>query len=750
MPTYPVDRSFLRRAVSSAAHAEWREVRERKAKAVVRIFLLQTRSPEMIPEDADPRTVDFVDLILIRKGPGNNENQLMPVGGKVDDGEDKDQAVIRESMEETHLRLVPDSIRPFTTIQTYRFQHTSPEHGGNVTHKVRRAYFFAGQLLPQPHDVPYVLDPEEDKIKNFERLSLHQCAELFATGMVTTEHGQADVLDSLDLRPEARAKHAVQADLGGIRNVQQETLLRFRLVETEKKLAVLGVLLHLPLDPAIVETTEELAGLQSQSVDFTEEGGVLAEALITRVQTLWENRVHEHGFTIDQIKQALELVNVRYTLEHAAEHFDMDTGKGIPTVNLMFPLLFEGRLDIAKYRVMAENPQAKKLLEITRILHYYQRLHTTTDADVRAHDDKALRQQLQITGDQPIEFTDIQQWLYREKILNESFQQEYDELAEGIDKYFEVLQREAHITDRSIDQANEVKGAKPEKLVAMAFGNAPEVQTGAVDYRRLLRWEAQRKLILLLMLHEASAFRKLIQRQGIEPINQLEAKLETPDSKAGDRKLLLAGISQEVTIEHRTKTLMSLFRKLIVRDRVATAHDLVGDTYAETIIFNEPTADHTVHTFPAPCPMTDAKDTVLSEFRAPVVVAQYINELVKATDASSERVSILHYKGLPNPGEQFASSGPGGGAPVRMVKFYIQHIDKQGIERKREVQLFVPSVVGQVWQSGLVDYEQKKQDDQAYAVRRLFSTKALRSFMELLYPAEVYGDAIQPIYRARV
>ena len=78
MPKSVFEPGLKRRSTSAAAHAEWREVREHKAKAVVRIFLLQTRSPEMIPADADPRTIDLVDMILIRKGPGNNENQLMP------------------------------------------------------------------------------------------------------------------------------------------------------------------------------------------------------------------------------------------------------------------------------------------------------------------------------------------------------------------------------------------------------------------------------------------------------------------------------------------------------------------------------------------------------------------------------------------------------------------------------------------------------------------------------------------------
>jgi hypothetical protein len=86
-----------------------------------------------------------------------------------------------------------------------------------------------------------------------------------------------------------------------------------------------------------------------------------------------------------------------------------------------------------------------------------------------------------------------------------------------------------------------------------------------------------------------------------------------------------------------------------------------------------------------------------------------------------------------------------------LAKFDIECVLPNGTRTCREVQVFLPkqNEDGE-WVSGEVDYQQKLDDDREYGVSRLFSTKALRSFMELMYPAEIYGDRIRPIYKEKV
>lgn len=725
-----------------AERNEWKEAREHTPKAVVRIFLFQSRSPEMLRDDADPTKVEFVDTILLRKSGDNNPNQLMPTGGKIDDGETMESAIRRELVEETHLRAVPSSVVAFIATQSYNFQHRSEKHGGNISRKQRWAYFYQGKLLPKPHDVPYALDQAEDKIANFEHLSLEQCRELLAAGHITTSHGKGDILDSLDPDPELRRRQKVETDQDSITAVHRELLVRFQLSEVQKKLSVLQQLLDHEIQQQQGHEVEQYVQLaqqySAQRLDFSDD--VVVENVshfIQEVTELWQQSVSYYHWTMADVKRGLDYSNMVETLENAPEKFDAATGKGIPTVSLIFPLLLEGKFDRQKYRILEENPETAKLLKMTAMLHRYNKFVKADRPEGMAVD---LRKRLGATPDSDIDVDTIRQWIYREGMLSQEFQDDFFALSPQIDGYFQKLNDEAHITEFSIDQANQVKGASLETLLELVFSGDD----------KLLRWEAERKLTLLYMLHEASTIRKRVQKRGVEPLDKLEAGLEVPGSGPGHRVLRLAGVDHPVKIERRTKTLMSLLRKLIVRDRIGESEDIVGDINAESYIFTDLATDDTETTFTSPCSVTNDKGEVLSEFTAPKVVGDLITEIVQQAWLKGERVDILKYKAPPKPGETFSSSGPGGGGNVHLAKFYIKHTDTKGVVRLREAQVFFPRTVNDVRRSGEGDYEIKKADDSNYAVRRLFSTPGLRSFMELLYPAEIYGDSIQPIYSAKV
>jgi len=707
---------------------EWKETREHTLKAVVRMFLFQSRSPEMLADTADPKTVEFVDTILLRKSGDNNPNQLMPVGGKIDDNETMAGAIRRELLEETHLRAVPNSVTPFTALQNYSFAHTSEKHGGNSTQKRRRVYFYQGRILPNPHDVPYALDQAEDKIANFEQLSLQQCRELLSTGRVTTPHGPTEILESLNPNPDVRSSRNVETDQVSVQAVHEELLLSFQHNEMRKKLSVLQELLQQSQDPRAKTDLLEVARLE-QSSD--------AHDFIQQTEQFWQTCVERYNWTMADVKRGLGYSNLHETLDNAAEKFDITTGKGVPTVDLIFPLLFSGKFDRRKYEVLSKNPETAKLLKMTTMLHRYNKFVQAGRPETIAVD---LRQRLHTAPDADIDVDTIRQWMYQEKILGKEFQDDFYTLSPQIDRYFEKLHEEAHITEFSIDQANQVKNVPLEKLLELIFSQSDP----------LLRWEAERKITLLYMLHEASTIWKRVQKRGVEVLDGIESSLESPHSKVGHRMMHLDGVDHPVKIERRTKTLMSLLRKLIVRDRVADVEDIVGDIHAESYIFTDPNTDDSEQTFTSPCLITDGSDRLLTEFTTPKIIGDLIMGIAEKATAQGAHIEIVKYKAPPKPGEKFASSGPGGGGDVHFGKFYIKHTDAKGIVRFREVQVFIPRTVKGKRQSGEVDYIYKKEEDKQYAVRRLFSTPGLRSFMELLYPAEIYGDSIQPIYSGKV
>ena len=87
-----------------------------------------------------------------------------------------------------------------------------------------------------------------------------------------------------------------------------------------------------------------------------------------------------------------------------------------------------------------------------------------------------------------------------------------------------------------------------------------------------------------------------------------------------------------------------------------------------------------------------------------------------------------------------------------MIKCDFVYRDDDGVETERkEVQIFVPSKDEQgEWHSGMEDFIDKKNKDNQYALKRLFNTRTLRSFMELMFPQEVYKTAAQKLYTDRL
>lgn len=767
-----------RRIRTTGEHRPIRELREQEPKAVVRLFLFQSISPESIPDDADINAIEFTRTIFLRKSGANNPNQLMPVGGKIDEGETLPHAARREVVQETHVRPSPASVRYFSTIQTYNFPHKT-----SGTQKHRRSYMLSGRLLPQPMDMPYALDPDEDKVAGFEYLSVSEVDALLLNGHIDTPHGRGELLDSLLFDARARQERRVVADQVEIEDVHDELRITLALTEADKKLSVMRQIIRrlLPtvtaqdrapykdLMNAMESKMEQIQGTidallngkGADRVDITlPEVADMVERLVNELAMNWQLMVEALHLTVDDVRAALRYSNTEATLHYASEQFDMERGKGIPTINLVFPLLLADDANFSDLRILAEHPQAHTLLQMTHLFSLASRLRSerTTDKQRQAirHRLESMFSSFAITprnGEGVFTADDVSQYLFHSGLIDRSFQNDFYDLSTALDSYFERLQSEAHVRDDvSLDQVNEIKGQSLETLVQYAFGTAPDLELAPAEHQRIVRWEAQRKLIEITMLHEVMNVRRSILRNGCSPIDQIERQIETASSVGGQRAIQLNGREHAVLIDRQEKSPMSLLRKVMVRDQLILpliTHDSIAkDVFRESYVFTERDADTHWNTFSAPCPMTDKDGKLLEHFDAPVVVGELIQALAHA--GAGEQMRIVEYKQPPKEGETFVSAGPGGGAPIRMAKFYIGHTDTAGVVRYREVQVFFPHGEGESWEPGEVAYHQKKVDDMHYGVRRLFDTGSLRSFMELNFPAEIYGDRIRAMYRGNV
>lgn len=742
------------------------EHREGEPNQVVRVFLYQSRSVESIRDDEDLNTIHFTNLVLLKKGGSVNPGQLMPVGGRVQPGEPLAQAAARECVEETHLRTAKRSIRRVGTSQTYSFQH--PKHG-KVTNRVT---YFKGKLSPPDLDIPYALDVEEDKIEEFVYLSPAESEQLLLhSGQVEKAGQRLFIQDALS--PNAEQRAAIQTESNEFERiiVASEAYIHHLLTDARKKMMVIrAIYYHIPLDVLSAPGRRYVAAMRAArdnpSLQVESEWSIIWRRLTDLETNLKENahdiiddvnaywRGHIRHFTIDDVRTGFAYSDFgaklygAFTYQHDAATgrfvptYNLESGAGVPSVSLLLPLIVDERLrpdqqpDTQKMLMLASNPTGQRILRFLQLLR--------RDVIRRRAEQKA-----------PASTAEIIAAAERRGLLTREFDQDYDMLASQLDTYFEKLRDAAGLTDADapVDQLNEIKGADLITLIEYAGASTDELlhneqlpRITELETARVLRWEARRKLVLLLLLNDAYTIQQRCEKLGIAPIQAIE--------QAVQHDPIFLPYARHLRIVSRpgddVKDLMSLLRKIIVRDQTVGKVDtleMARDMYANSYIFDdlpsEALAEQTVSV--APYSIMDANDQPIEPLRAPAVVVALIMSLLRAGKGS---VSIERYKPLPPSGGRIESSGPGGKGDVRLFKFDIKHTAADGA-RYREVQGYVPDPATN--RSGTDEYARKKQDDRRYGVQRLFDTKGTRSFMELLYPAAVYhGTDIRKMYKKRV
>lgn len=708
-------------------------------KEVVRIFLIQPISPESITNDADLENIYLNRLILIQKNAqSNNPNQIMPIGGNIEDKEDPIKAAQREVLEETHLKI---DLVPLQTTQTYEFEHYGKK-------AARKARFFFGKLFAPKFDAPYPLDNEVDKISSFAYLDLQDLQKLFDDGTF----GSGTILDSLHKDPAAREKVGTIADTEEIIGLQKELLLESKVLEIKSKLHILQTLIH--TNNGVVENgfkgTVELLNKEFEDL-LSEKNEKAVEAFFEKIQEFWKKNILQISGGYKNVQSALRFANVENVLEDigADKSKENEDGKGIPTIHMMFSVMFGFDFDKKLIPLLEQNPHTKMLYEMSKVLYLYNEYLYGENENRRGASGRLLRRILKIDKDKNVHEEDILLFFKQEMFINEDSQETFRFLGDEIDAFFSDLQNQTKVPPSRAHLAhkNEVQDKSFERIVKLAFSK-PESMAD-----RQIKFEAQRKLLLAHMLLEVKKYYQDVKIKGIEPLDDLEAELEIRDHREQplqktNRTISLEGKPFKVIIERNPKEIRSLLRKVLVRDQWSfAATGPYSDIYRETYVFDVDAKEEMIEEERSVlCGTTDAKGNWLKSYKAPLVVHNFISELVKKAQEKGEKVEIHLFKGVPKNGEGMLSSGIGGGGKIRLCKFYVKHIDTGGMDRIREVQVFLPKEENGTWVSGEEDYRYKKEDDERYSLQRLFTHGNAYSLIELLFPYHIYGDRMKIMF----
>lgn len=728
---------------------EFRE--QMKPKEVSRVYITQAKPTRRLQRELTAYTegqpLFLTQTLWAEKSSASDisAKQIQPVGGVLTPGETPLAGAMREAMEETHLRIL--GITPIGDI-TYTLKR--PNKDAQQT----KQHLFIGHALPL--DVPYPINPEEDKFETFHELDIAQLSELY------TEHRSTD---SITLFGNLRLPTP-----DGQSSDPHVTLL-----EPEKNYDItIGMVAHIQEKEAVKRylTVQYFFKLRKQhsddertllhklkSGDFFDRHNAFKEFLRIYITNDTSRQQFLTAFDMSNFEEEVQAINQFGTEQ------EKNKMKGTNSENVLRSILsflfthFENDtyLDIAE-----QNPQLREFIGCIRtFIRILFSKHDTPGSITN------LDETFSETENELIEGAFIEAFgLPKEKIGH---------MLTNISEFITDLVKSAIIPNTdgtyhkiTIDEYNDIRDADLATLIRIAFpGRKKEWKKSVPEpERQRMVFEARRKLALLYLLREPDQWYDTHIETRIPKIanfwsttlplsnrgNVSERIIYTDESKntidniilfteeldttkpvvAQQTKLrrwspkTLHPFLAEVTV--RTKTRPSLYRKFITRgvDKRTT-----GDVYGRSIsIIPDPEQkdSFTYSTTREKRILTVNNSTKEYEDFGPIL--DIIEQLHNAGFV------ITEYKPTPKDGEKIQSNGPGGGAPIRLAKFYIQTPDES---QREEVQIFSPSTDGK---SALYWKHIKEEDDKTYSIDRLIETNSLRSVTELLFPTPIYGEPL--------
>lgn len=498
---------------------ESREQERRTETNVVRAFLLQEKTRAEIAEEIKrgvlPKDLCFTKSVWMLKTGKENSGQLMPVGGKIESSdlagsedlfEGLDRAVKREMLHETHLRVV--SLEAVGR-QNYSFAHSQR---GQVDNNV---FLFSARILPT--DIPYPLDPEEDKFERFVNLDIGQVAELLHSGKIVVDGVEMKLLDSFILDEETRVQVAGNSKTEIEEDSTTQSLVRFidqmSAQEVRSKLDVLSKLFS-------------ILRLKSNSIPNLEEKIKIWEQSLTIAGNLFEvNKIYQEIMESEFVKpdyllEAIGLANLEEEVEY------MDDSESKVLLHFMSLLFMEKEWTDQYFEIVKKekNGYIRNFLE--RMQRLLDRLGLKVDQDLFDYGSiynqllkvYSLKESGELLEDS-VEDSEVggESKIISEedvaKALQEVFGLYYDprELAHDADNFINNIAERAllpHVDKRygtaGVFLLNEVSGASLLDLLKMSIYNPNNnwlrERFSSPKLRRQAIYEARRKLILLLTI----------------------------------------------------------------------------------------------------------------------------------------------------------------------------------------------------------------------------------------------------------
>ena len=196
-----------------------------------------------------------------------------------------------------------------------------------------------------------------------------------------------------------------------------------------------------------------------------------------------------------------------------------------------------------------------------------------------------------------------------------------------------------------------------------------------------------------------------------------------------------------VYTDTRQKDFLSSVRKLFTageeREKIG-AQSALADIFGQVFVIDASPEDCVRATAKF---MIDGKEKDVEDI---LPVLEMINTVIsKSKELEGVKVRIEDYKPTPKEGEALKSSGPGGGAKIRLAKFKIAFYDEASkkLIGRQEVQIFAPSE--KTGKSAWHYYFQKNLDDPRYAAARLTELAGKESVFGTLYPQSMYPEELE-------
>ncbi len=762
-----------------------------KEKHVVRAFLVQSKSMERIrlelPEGNNPNFQDlFLTKVIFGEKNGDSEQsagQLTPVGGEVNEGEELQAAVKRETVEETHVR--PVSIEHLEN-SFQRYILTSRKSSKKT---LTNQHLFIIDILPS--DRAYPLDPALDKMGQFHGLDIKELEALFLQNKYEKDGKTLRLLGNLrpnipGVEQDDLVHHYTEPNVADTEGSKNESLAMFHNLsekiferEVKKRLKVLRFLFRsLSVPP---ERAEYWLKHCADTSNFATH------------QNLWQECLNEMSQYPDFRQHFLAAIDLSNFEEETRP--DLPEEKEIEAIIRFVYTLLNTRFNFDTYFNIAEkNP---KLFEfVTKIKRFIEAISNDESND--GGTEQSLAEKLKNIEKLPSEqlasmFCEafkLDKSLITNKLdrINKFI---FNIVTEGIkpqlQKMNEADERSTIYQPDSVTQITEVANARLGKLLKYAF-ILEEPQWGyradgkdpnkSLSIKKRIVFEARRKLALMIVLWNVDSW----YFQNIDKTNEIIEELAEDmftlpqvdahpvyigDDKGirdivifphGDEKPDEIVRTQETTFrkfipkkeevsflvgnEVRTKQLDSAYRKVIVRgfSDPKEVKDLFGRSLTIAEDLDDPRSKEYIHRRETRSIRIEDKMKTVSDM-APIldILERY---------SQKPGVRILEYKPTPPPGKTMQSNGVGGGGDIRVSKFYIEHTDDEGIKRYEEVQIFSPGE-GDDKTSSLFSEHKKKEDDKRYFLDRMLSTKGLRSFLELMFPTTIYGGPIHAMVRGQ-